>query len=70
MPVTHGDSGSGLFDAEGNLVGLNTWTHVRDDGPSQGISLPSSTMHALVEAIDGGQLDALDDVIHHPPIRK
>ncbi|MDB4959616.1 MAG: protease Do [Myxococcales bacterium] len=62
LPVTYGDSGSGLFDARGQLVGLNTWTRV-GDGPSQGISLPSETMRALVDAIRNGKLDKLDDTI-------
>lgn len=63
LPVTFGDSGSGLFDARGQLVGLNTWTRVRGDAPSQGISLPSEAMHALVAAIEAGKLDQLDDSI-------
>jgi hypothetical protein len=61
LPVTFGDSGSGLFDARGQLVGLNTWTRIRRDGPSQGISLPSETMRVLVDAIHDGRLDKLDD---------
>jgi S1-C subfamily serine protease len=44
LPVTHGDSGSGLFDAHGELIGLNTWTH--------GISLPSTAMRELLAAIE------------------
>jgi S1-C subfamily serine protease len=61
LPVTHGDSGSGLFDAEGRLVGLNTWTRVYPDGDSHGISLPSSAMRELVDAIERGRFDQLDE---------
>jgi len=63
LPVTFGDSGSGLFDARGQLVGLNTWTRVTGDGPSQGISLPSETMRVLVDAIRAGTIDKLDEAI-------
>jgi S1-C subfamily serine protease len=66
LPVTYGDSGSGLFDARGQLVGLNTWTRV-GDGASQGISLPSETMRSLVEAIHDNRLDQLDDAVPLPP---
>jgi S1-C subfamily serine protease len=65
LPVTHGDSGSGLYDARGQLIGLNTWTLVGGAG-SQGISLPSETMQVLVDAIHGGRLDKLDDAIAAP----
>ncbi len=58
LPVTHGDSGSGLYDARGQLVGLNTWTRT-GGGPAQGLSLPSEAMRAAIEAIRTGQLDAL-----------
>jgi S1-C subfamily serine protease/uncharacterized protein (DUF983 family) len=61
LPVTFGDSGSGLYDARGQLVGLNTWTRIGGDGPSQGISLPSETMRVLVDAIHEGTLDKLDE---------
>lgn len=44
LPVIHGDSGSGLFDAHGELIGLNTWSH--------GISLPSTAMRELLAAIE------------------
>ena len=60
LPVTFGDSGSGLYDARGQLVGLNTWALFGGDGPSQGISLPSETMRGLVDAIHNGTLDKLD----------
>lgn len=66
LPVTHGDSGSGLYDVRGQLVGLNTWTR-SGDGPAQGISLPSETMRVLVDAIRNGNLDNLDEAVLPPP---
>jgi S1-C subfamily serine protease len=65
LTVTHGDSGSGLYDARGQLVGLNTWTRVGDAGP-QGISLPSETMRVLVDAIRNHKLDTLDEAVLPP----
>ncbi len=59
LPVTHGDSGSGLYDARGQLVGLNTWTRV-GQGQAQGLSLPSEAMRAAIEAIRTGGPDALE----------
>ncbi|HET9626217.1 MAG TPA: serine protease [Kofleriaceae bacterium] len=66
--VIPGDSGSGLFDARGQLIGLNTWTlagprGLVEGGGSQGISLPSEAMRVLVDAIHAGALDKLDDAI-------
>ena len=63
--VVHGDSGSGLYDARGQLVGLNTWTRVGDAGP-QGISLPSETLRVLVDAIHHDKLDKIDDAVPLP----
>jgi S1-C subfamily serine protease len=60
--VIPGDSGSGLYDARGQLIGLNTWTLIGNEG-SQGISLPSETMRVLVDAIHGGTLDKLDEAV-------
>lgn len=66
--VIPGDSGSGLYDSRGQLVGLNTWTKRTADGAAEGISLPSDTMRALVDAIEAGRLDQLDDTApaEHP----
>jgi S1-C subfamily serine protease len=58
LPVQHGDSGSGLFDARGQLVGLNTWARF-GAGTSQGISLPSETMRAVIDAVHAGSIDRL-----------
>jgi S1-C subfamily serine protease len=43
LPVQPGDSGRGLYDARGRLIGLNTWSRSGPLGP-QGISLPSEAM--------------------------
>ena len=65
LPVTHGDSGSGLYDARGQLIGLNTWTLVGGAG-SQGISLPSETMRVVVDAIHNHRLEQLDEAVAAP----
>lgn len=70
LPVIPGDSGSGLFDARGQLIGLNTWTRLRPGGASEGISLPSETMRAVVDAIQRGTLDQLDDALSSPTTRE
>jgi S1-C subfamily serine protease len=61
LPVVPGDSGSGLYDAQGRLVGLNTWTRMGDGTAPQGISLPSEAMRAIVDAIAKDKLDSLDE---------
>jgi serine protease Do len=66
LPVIPGDSGSGLFDARGQLVGLNTWTRPGAHGDAEGISLPSETMRTLVDAIARGELDQLDSAQAQP----
>ena len=55
LPVIPGDSGSGLFDSRGQLVGLNTWTRI-NVGYANGISLPAEAMHTLVDALARGEL--------------
>lgn len=50
LPVQPGDSGSGLFDARGRLIGLNTWTQYGPLGP-QGISLPAEAMAEVARAM-------------------
>jgi S1-C subfamily serine protease len=60
LPLTPGDSGSGLYDARGQLVGLNTWRGM-GDRTAQGISLPSEAMRAAIDAIRTGRLDQLDN---------
>ena len=65
LPVIHGDSGSGLYDARGLLVGLNTWTRT-EGGGARGISLPSETMQVLAAAIRDGRIDRLDEAVRAP----
>lgn len=65
LHVIPGDSGSGLYDVRGQLVGLNTWTSV-EDGHARGISLPSEAMQQLVIAIRDGALDRLDQAVAPP----
>lgn len=59
LPLIPGDSGSGLFDSRGQLVGLNTWVKIQD-GAAHGISLPTHAMAVLADAIEHRQLDRLD----------
>jgi S1-C subfamily serine protease len=66
LRVIPGDSGSGLYDVRGQLVGLNTWTS-SEDGRARGISLPSEAMQQLVVAIRDGALDRLDQAVAPPP---
>lgn len=65
LSVIPGDSGSGLYDVRGQLVGLNTWTSV-EDGHARGISLPSEALQQLVVAIRDGALDRLDQAVGTP----
>jgi S1-C subfamily serine protease len=51
LPVEHGDSGSGLFDVHGRLIGLNTWQTLGPTSP-QGISLPAEAMAEVAHQAD------------------
>lgn len=62
LPVQPGDSGSGLFDKSGRLVGLNTWLQ-QGGGESQGIGLPSETMVAILDLIERNELEKLDRLL-------
>jgi S1-C subfamily serine protease len=62
LPVQPGDSGSGLFDSRGMLIGLNTWARF-EVGGSRGISLPSETLQALVDAVRDNRLHDLDTIL-------
>jgi hypothetical protein len=53
VPINPGNSGGGLYDAEGTLVGLNTWT--ADKRVSEGLSFAIS-------------LDVLPDLTPAPPL--
>lgn len=61
LPIIPGDSGSGLFDTRGQLIGLNTWFKV-ERGLAEGISLPSEAMTVLADAVEHGELDKLDQL--------
>ncbi len=63
LPVIPGDSGGGLYNEHGELVGLNTWTRF-ENGP-KGISLPAATMELLVDAIER---DALPELLVAPAL--
>jgi S1-C subfamily serine protease len=58
LPVQPGDSGSGLFDPTGALIGLNTWAGV-DPSIPRGISLPAEVMRAMVASIHEQRLGNL-----------
>jgi len=60
LPVQQGDSGTGLFDARGNLMGSNTWLRVDSEG-ARGISLPSEAMERILDLIERDALDMLDE---------
>lgn len=69
LPVQPGDSGSGLFDEAGRLVGINTWTRMAPGMAPQGISLPSETMRTIVGAIQENAMDRLDERLERPAPR-
>ena len=50
-PVNSGNSGGGLFDGEGKLIGIVNAKNVEDTVENVGYSIPSSTMVAIVENI-------------------
>jgi S1-C subfamily serine protease len=64
LPLQPGDSGSGLFDATGRLVGINTWAMLTLDGKPaavpRGISLPSDVLHEIMNLIESESLDSLE----------
>ncbi|MHC4547776.1 MAG: S1 family peptidase [Planctomycetota bacterium] len=59
LPVLPGDSGTGLFDHDGRLVGLNFYLR-SDEGRPQVISLPAETMDRVRHLISGDALERLD----------
>ncbi|MBI5486097.1 MAG: trypsin-like peptidase domain-containing protein [Deltaproteobacteria bacterium] len=61
LPAIPGDSGSGLFDPAGRIVGINTWVTMGAGGP-EAIALPAEAMRAMVDAIREGRLERLDEV--------
>jgi hypothetical protein len=64
LPLQQGDSGSGLFDATGRLVGINTWQVLRLGGREaavpRGISLPSNVLREIMDLIQGDALGSLE----------
>jgi S1-C subfamily serine protease len=66
LPVLPGDSGSGLYDEQGRLMGLNTWTRYDEEG-SHGISLPSEVLRSMEGAIRRGSLKGLDSLLLSAP---
>jgi S1-C subfamily serine protease len=50
LPLESGDSGSGLFDARGRLIGLNTWQR-RSPTEHQGISLPAEALAEITRVM-------------------
>lgn len=66
LPVVPGDSGSGLYDDQGRLMGLNTWTRYDQEG-SHGISLPSEVLRSMEGAIRAGSLKGLDSLVLSVP---
>lgn len=62
LPVQPGDSGSGLFDGRGRLIGLNTWARY-DQGVPHGISLPAETLRVIRDALRAGRLSTMDQHI-------
>jgi len=64
LPLQRGDSGSGLFDTTGHLVGINTWQVLRMDGRTaavpRGISLPSNVLREIMDLIRDDALGDLD----------
>jgi S1-C subfamily serine protease len=63
LPLQQGDSGSGLFDATGRLVGINTWAILTAGGQSasvpSGISLPSNVLRQIMDLIHDDSLERL-----------
>ncbi|MHC4133511.1 MAG: S1 family peptidase [Planctomycetota bacterium] len=59
LPVQPGDSGTGLFDSRGHLVGLNFYLR-SDNGKPQVISLPAETMERVMHLIRDDALERLD----------
>ncbi len=49
LPLQPGDSGTGLYDADGRLMGVSTWAGVEATGPV-GIGLPPEALAGLLDA--------------------
>jgi S1-C subfamily serine protease len=65
LPVEQGDSGSGLFDARGRLIGLNTWQR-KSRFEHQGISLPAEALAEIARVTQEGSVEGLNGA--HAPL--
>ena len=61
--VNSGNSGGGLFDGEGNLIGIVNAKIVEDDVENIGYAIPSSTVRSFVENIKENCLNSSDQRI-------
>ncbi len=60
LPLQPGDSGSGLFDLRGRLIGLNTWVSL-EEHRIVGISLPATTLNEILSLDAFGGRGAMDE---------
>ncbi len=60
LPVQPGDSGTGLFDRDGRLVGLSTWATRDSGGRPLGISLPARAVREVLARPLEAPLEAPD----------
>ncbi|MBP7868263.1 MAG: trypsin-like peptidase domain-containing protein [Acidobacteria bacterium] len=63
LPANPGDSGGGLYDVDGRLVGINTWAAAGRDGSFECISLPTEMMEAILSALEKGDPAAIDEFL-------
>jgi len=65
LPAEPGDSGTGLFDGRGRLVGINTWARFDADFRGlpvpKGISLPARVLGEITDLIASRSLIRLED---------
>lgn len=57
--VNHGNSGGGLYDAGGRLIGLVTWTAAKDAAEGLGFAIATDELFALLEESAPPDLAAL-----------
>lgn len=61
--VNSGNSGGGLFDDEGNLIGIVNAKIIEDDVENMGYAIPSSTVASFLENIKATCLDTTNQKI-------